>query len=94
MGRKHFGKRRNCIFKRLVMKTHKNQGLFGKVKPHLQEYDSFPFSFLFIQAEEEIKGNIRRIQLLEDEVEKLNSKYEDCASKLEEATKAADESER
>ena len=41
MARKHCGKRRNCssraispfshsVFKRLVLQTHKNQGLFGK----------------------------------------------------------------
>ena len=41
MRRKHCGKRRNCslranfsfshsVFKRLVLQTHKNQGLFGK----------------------------------------------------------------
>ena len=37
MGRKHCGKRRNCpfsfshsVFKRPVLQTHKNQGLFGK----------------------------------------------------------------
>ena len=41
MGRKHCGKRRNCslraispfphsVFKRLVLQTRKNQGLFGK----------------------------------------------------------------
>ena len=40
-GRKHYGKRRNCllraispvshsVFKRLVLQTHKNQGLVGK----------------------------------------------------------------
>ena len=38
MGGKHCGKSRNCslravsnsVFKRLVLQTHKNQGLFGK----------------------------------------------------------------
>ena len=38
-GRKHFGKRRNfsfsnSVFKRLVLQTCKNKGLFGKVLKH------------------------------------------------------------
>ena len=51
-------------------------------------------SFLFWQLEDEIKGLSRKVTLLEDDLERANERGEQATSKLEEASKAADESER
>ena len=59
MGRKHFGKRRNCslraispfptVFSRLVMQTRKNQGLH--TSPDLQEYKIYGEEKVFFQLQ-------------------------------------------
>jgi tropomyosin-1 len=52
------------------------------------------FFSVTLQAEDEIKGYTRRIQLLEDDLERTQVKLDEATSKLEDATKTADESER
>lgn len=61
------------------------------LKCYLQWYIIFLFS---VQCEEEIKGYTRRIQLLEDDLDRTQQKLEEALTKLEDATKTADESER
>lgn len=49
---------------------------------------------MVLQCEDEIKGYTRRIQLLEDDLERTQVKLDEALAKLEDATKTADESER
>lgn len=47
-----------------------------------------------LQAEQEIAALNRRIQLLEEDLERAEDRSKNATEKLEEASKAADESER
>ena len=46
------------------------------------------------QAEGEVQALTRRIRLLEDDYEQTDARLNEASTKLEEASKAADESER
>ena len=50
--------------------------------------------YLSLQFESEVSGLNRRIQLLEEDLEKSEERLQSATEKLEEASKAADESER
>ena len=50
--------------------------------------------FLFLQAESEVAALNRRIQLLEEDLERSEERLKIATQKLEEASQAADESER
>jgi hypothetical protein len=51
-------------------------------------------SFLPLQNETELAGLSRRIQLLEDELDSTTTRLQTAQDLLDEASKAADESER
>ncbi len=50
--------------------------------------------FVIIQAESEVQALTRRIRLLEEDFEQTETRLQSASEKLEEASKAADESER
>ena len=49
---------------------------------------------MFLQAEGEVAALTRRIRLLEEDFEQTETRLTSASEKLEEASKAADESER
>ena len=62
-------------------------GIFVKMKSHF-------ISFFFFQAEGEVAALNRRIQLLEEDLERSEERLATATQKLAEASHAADESER
>lgn len=52
------------------------------------------FFFLYLQAESEVAALNRRIQLLEEDLERSEERLATATAKLAEASQAADESER
>lgn len=64
-------------------------------------FDQCPFPFFFLpikqnnkQAESEVAALNRRIQLLEEDLERSEERLGSATAKLSEASQAADESER
>ena len=63
-------------------------GIFVKMKSHFISF------FFFFQAEGEVAALNRRIQLLEEDLERSEERLATATQKLAEASHAADESER